>query len=53
LKAELFLPENKNSLLLDRKGNEGNYTWQNGEWELIAWKGYVLKKGKVAVYGGM
>ena len=52
LKAELFLPENKTSLLLERKGKEGNYSWTNGEFELTAWKGYVLKKGKLAIYGG-
>jgi hypothetical protein len=51
-KAELFLPKTSNSLLLDRTGKEGNYIWKNNEWELIAWKGYVLKKNKVAVYGG-
>jgi hypothetical protein len=51
-KAELFLPQIANSLLLDRTGTEGNYIWKNNEWELIVWKGYVLKKNKVAVYGG-
>lgn len=51
-KAELFLPAETNSILLTRKGTEGNFIWTNGEFELIAWKGYVLKKNKVAVYGG-
>jgi hypothetical protein len=51
-KAELFLPQIANSLILNRTGEEGNYIWKNNEWELIVWKGYVLKKNKVAVYGG-
>ena len=52
LKAEVFLPDFTKPLLLNRKGNEGNYSWTNGEFELFMWKGYVLKKNKVAIYGG-
>lgn len=52
LKAELFLPISKKSLMLERTGKEGNYIWTNGEFELITWKGYVLRKDKKAVYAG-
>ncbi len=50
--AELYLPEN-NSTVLERKGKEGNWTWQYHDLKLIPWKGYVLKKGNLAIYGGM
>jgi hypothetical protein len=50
--AELYLPEN-NSTILERKGKEGNWTWQYQDLKLIPWKGYVLKKGNLAIYGGM
>lgn len=42
-KAEIFLPNERKSLLLDRKGTEGNYTWTDGKYELITWKGYILQ----------
>lgn len=42
-KAEIFLPNDSNSLVLDRKGTEGNYTWTDGKYELIVWKGYILQ----------
>lgn len=50
-KAELFLPTGNSSVILERKA-EGQ-SWANGEWMLIPWKGYVLKKNNVAVYGGI
>ncbi len=50
-KAELFLPPDKSSTILKRKA-EGQ-PWINGEWMLIAWKGFVLKKNEIALYGGM
>jgi hypothetical protein len=50
-KAELFLPDGRSSTILERRA-EG-LPWINGEWMLIAWKGYVLKKNGMAVYGGM
>ena len=49
-RAELFLPTGKPSIILERKA-EGQ-PWISGEWMLMAWKGYVLKKSGVAVYGG-
>lgn len=49
-RAELFLPTQKNSILLDRKA-EGQ-PWTKDEWMLLSWKGYVLKRNDVALYGG-
>ena len=51
--AELYLPENKVSIMLQRKGKEGNWSWEYEDLKLIQWKGYVLKKGSLAIYGGM
>lgn len=42
-KAEVFLPNTTVGLMMDRKGTEGDYTWTDGEYELIIWKGYVLQ----------
>ena len=53
LQAELYLPENNSTIILERKGKEGNFTWQYQDLQLIQWKGYVLKKGNLAIYGGM
>jgi hypothetical protein len=53
LQAELYLPENNSSIILERNGKEGNFTWQYQDLQLIQWKGYVLKKGNLAIYGGM
>jgi uncharacterized membrane protein len=50
--AELYLPENNSTIMLERKGKEGNWTWQYQDLILIPWKGYVLKKGNLAIYGG-
>ncbi len=49
-KAELFLPANKTSFILERKA-EGQ-PWVKDEWSLAAWKGYVLKKNDVLLYAG-
>ncbi|KAF2518080.1 hypothetical protein E0W73_00390 [Flavobacterium foetidum] len=49
-KAELFLDTQKESIILERK-SEGD-SWVNGDWQLIPWKGYVLKKGGKIVYTG-
>lgn len=48
-KAELFLPSNNNGILLE-KSNEGNWTFEN--YTLIAWKGYVLQKDGIPIFGG-
>lgn len=42
-KAEILLPNEKTTTILERKGTEGNYTWTDGKLELIQWKGYVLR----------
>lgn len=47
---EVFFPfENKGIILT--KTAEGN--WSNGDYKLIAWKGYVIQKQGVAIYGGL
>jgi len=48
-KAELFLP-NENPIILERKSEGDQYV--NGDWQLMPWKGYVLKKGKEILYTG-
>ena len=48
-KAELFLP-NEKPLILERKSEGDQYV--NGDWQLVPWKGYVLKKGKEILYIG-
>ncbi|WP_427872836.1 hypothetical protein [Flavobacterium sp. MMS24-S5] len=49
-KAELFLDTQKESIILERK-SEGD-SWVNGDWQLIPWKGYVLKKEEKILYTG-
>lgn len=49
-KAELFLDTQKKSIILERK-SEGD-SWVNGDWQLIPWKGYVLKKDGKILYTG-
>jgi hypothetical protein len=49
-KAELFLDTQKESIILERK-SEGD-SWVNGDWQLIPWKGYVLKKNGKIIYTG-
>lgn len=49
-KAELFLDTQKGSIILERK-SEGD-SWVNGDWQLIPWKGYVLKKDGKILYTG-
>jgi hypothetical protein len=49
-KAELFTTSEKNSLILERKA-EGQ-PWINGDWQLIPWKGFVLKRGDEILFTG-
>jgi hypothetical protein len=49
-KAELFLDTQKESIILERK-SEGE-SWIKDDLQLIAWKGYVLKKGDKVIYTG-
>ncbi|KAF2334955.1 hypothetical protein [Flavobacterium daemonense] len=49
-KAELFLDTQKESIILERK-SEGD-SWKKDDFELIPWKGYVLKKAGKILYTG-
>lgn len=49
-KAELFLDTQKETIILERK-SEGE-PWIGDDWQLIPWKGYVLKKGDKIMYTG-
>jgi hypothetical protein len=49
-KAELFLPSQENSIILTRE-TEGK-PWINKDWQLVPWKGYVLKKGDKNLFSG-
>lgn len=49
-KAELFLDTQKESIILERK-SEGD-SWTKGNYQLIPWKGYVLKKNGKIIYTG-
>ncbi len=47
--AEIFFPfENKGIVLT--KTAESN--WSNLDYKLIAWKGYVIQKNEIAIFGG-
>ncbi|MGV3696697.1 hypothetical protein [Flavobacterium sp.] len=48
--AEVFLPKDTASIVLTRKA-EGQ-PWILNDWQLIPWKGYVLKKGNENKYAG-
>ncbi|UPT70686.1 MAG: hypothetical protein M0D53_16725 [Flavobacterium sp. JAD_PAG50586_2] len=48
--AEVFLPKDTTSMVLVRDA-EGK-PWIFKEWQLIPWKGYVLKKGENNMYSG-
>lgn len=47
-KAELFIPEEKESIILKRGSKEKSYS--NNDWSLTTIKGYVVKKGDVVKY---
>lgn len=48
--AELFLDTQKEPILLERK-SEGD-SWTKDDYQLIPWKGYVLKKNGKIIYTG-
>lgn len=48
--AEVFLPKDTTSIVLVR-ATEGK-PWVFKEWQLIPWKGYVLKKGETNMFAG-
>ncbi|HEU4497201.1 MAG TPA: hypothetical protein VFR70_09140 [Flavobacterium sp.] len=49
-KVELFMPDEKESIILTRKSQGRPYS--NGSWKLLADKGYSLKKGDSLIYAG-
>lgn len=51
-KAEVFLPDMKESLVLARFGRANSKTWKNGHYTLVHYKktGYQLKKDNVVIY---
>jgi hypothetical protein len=49
-KAEIFLPKDTTSIILSRAA-EGS-PWILNDWQLVPWKGYVLKKGDTNMYAG-
>lgn len=48
--AEIFLPKDTASIVLSRS-EEGN-PWIFKDWQLVPWKGYVLKKGNETMFAG-
>lgn len=48
--AEVFLPNEANSIVLTRLA-EGK-PWVFEDWQLVPWKGYVLKKGAEIKFSG-
>lgn len=47
--AEVFIP-NSESIILKRS-KEGQ-PWINNDYQLVPWKGYILKKGETNLYAG-
>ena len=50
--AEVFIPGREGSFILQRKGQEGGYTWVSGKLTVFAWKGYVLQESGKTLYHG-
>ena len=50
--AELFLPDQESSLLLQREGEEGGHSWVHEPYKLFPWKGYVLQFQGNTIYAG-
>lgn len=48
--AEVFLPKDTTSIVLSRVA-EGK-PWIYKDWQLVPWKGYVLKKANVNMFSG-
>ena len=49
-KAELFLPNQDKSIVLERESEGKSWVYKN--YELIPWKGYVLKKDNKPIFSG-
>lgn len=50
--AEVYMPGREGSVILQRKGQEGGYTWVSGKLTVFAWKGYVLQESGKTLYHG-
>ncbi len=48
--AEVFLPKDTASIVLNREAK--GKPWVLKDWQLVPWKGYVLKKGAVTMFSG-
>jgi hypothetical protein len=48
--AEVFLPNDTNSIVLTRLAD--GKPWVFEDWQLVPWKGYVLKKGAEIKFSG-
>ena len=48
--VELFIADEKESVILKRTGNKGNYIWKNSTYALSVSDKYVLKKGNKIIY---
>ena len=48
--AEIFLPNQEKSLILIRP--EEGQPWKFDEWQLIPWKGFILKNGEEILFSG-
>jgi hypothetical protein len=48
--AEIFLPNQVKSIILIRP--EEGQPWKFDDWQLIPWKGFVLKKGEEILFAG-
>jgi hypothetical protein len=47
---ELFLPKEKESVILKRTGKKGNYIWKNNVYAFTGSTKYVLKKGDKIIF---
>lgn len=48
--AEIFLPNQVKSIILIRP--EEGQPWKFDDWQLIPWKGFILKKGEEILFAG-
>lgn len=48
--VELFIPKEKESVVLKRTGKKGNYIWKNENYSFTGNTKYVLKKGVKVIF---
>jgi hypothetical protein len=48
--VELFIPKEKESVILKRTGKKGNYIWKNNVYAFTGITKYVLKKGDKIIF---